>query len=634
MVLITCPINYYVNQGGDDLDFLSRLGTANLGHSDNPLFWAHAVIVWIVVVIVCWLISDAEAKFVEQRFEWLKWLPEPRATTLMIENIPVEYRSDAKLREIFSETLSHDVVKNAYTVKDTRRLQRLIAKRESMAQQRRKASFERAKGGIEDRALLRAVQEGAEELEAELEATAEGYGAEAEADLDREILAERRRVAQEAEKVGGVNTSTGFVTFDSQSSVAAAWSARITPRRDEFIMSVPPNPHHVNYGLLSKDPTNQEFLTALGYVCIYLIFFFYTSVVTTIVTLGAWLELLERHGWLRINMHALLPTLAFQLCVGFLPTIFRFIFESFWACPSEPYVQRLLYRWYFWFLYVFVLFISVIGGNPIEKARELSEEPVMIPSKIAESLPKVSNWFVTLIILQVSNHFLSLTRYVQVIKYMVFRTMYRTKDAKIMSEPEDQDYFGVGSRSARWINSMLIGLVYCQIQPTLLIFVAINFVVCKVVYGYLLVFSQSRKADRGGTIYQDQLWHMQIGLATYIVVMTGYLANRSKAITISMPFVGEFPMSASIISFSSMIYLVRCSYRLANIDCSVLPRRLVPKHAQLDKHDSTVSYIQSELLENKHADAADDDWLCEASQTVMRFDSAKMHRPIVSDECR
>jgi hypothetical protein len=64
MILITCPINFFIDQGGEDLDFLSSLGTANLGQSESPIWWAHAVIVWIVVIVICKLLSDAEASFV------------------------------------------------------------------------------------------------------------------------------------------------------------------------------------------------------------------------------------------------------------------------------------------------------------------------------------------------------------------------------------------------------------------------------------------------------------------------------------------------------------------------------------------------------------------------------------------
>lgn len=192
----------------------------------------------------------------------------------------------------------------------------------------------------------------------------------------------------------------------------------------------------------------------------------------------------------------------------------------------------------------------------------------------------------------------------QLIKYLVCRSRYTKKDAKKMAEPEDQDFYGVGSRSARWINTMLLGLVYCQIQPLLLVFTAVHFLVCKFVYGHVIVFAEDRKSDVGGAIFQDQLWHMHLGLFTYIILMTGYLMDRSHYI---YPLGGSVPVSPCIISFLSVIYLVRSARKMGYIDCEVLPRREVPKEAQLHKHDATKSYIQPELLEKKPAED-EDDW--------------------------
>jgi len=196
-----------------------------------------------------------------------------------------------------------------------------------------------------------------------------------------------------------------------------------------------------------------------------------------------------------------------------------------------------------------------------------------------------------------------MVRHVQVGKYLVFRTMFTKKDAKKKAEPEDQDFYGVGSRSARWINTMLIGLVYCQIQPFLLVFSAVHFLVCKFVYGHLIVFAEERKADVGGGIFQDQLWHLHFGLGTYIILMSGYLANRSSYI-----HVFGVPISPYIVCFLSLVYLVRSARKMGNVDCQVLPRNEVPKHPQLNQHDETVSYIQPELLEKKASEDVEDDW--------------------------
>jgi hypothetical protein len=612
MVIITCPFNYFYGERNDDLDFLSQLGTANLGRQRNsPLWWVHAVIVWIVVIIVCRVISNAEASFVEKRFEWLRSQKEPRAITLMVENIPVEYQSDAKLREIFSETLSEDDVKSAHTVKQTRALKKLIAESERMAQKRKKATFKNSRGENGDRELV-------EEHTGDTH-DAETYWAEKEKELEKEIQAERRRVLQEAEEEGDVNTSsatlaslgskkrvntsTGFVTFRSQSSAAAAYSARVTSRTDEFVMSFPPSPRHVHYDNLAKDPARQELFTVLGYVAIFFVFFFFLTAITSIVQFSNWLQEIEALAWAHGILQAVAGPLVYQTVVGFLPTIFRLIFQTFWVCPSEPYVQELMYRWYFWFLYVFVLFMSIIGSNPVTTASDLAEDPATIPTVIADQLPKFTNFYISLIILQVSTHVLNMVRHMQVIKYLVFRPVFGEKEAKKMVEPEDQDFNGIGSRSARWINTMILGLVFCQIQPLLLVYTAVHFVVCKFVYGHLFVFAEDRKGDVGGGIFQDQLWHMQLGLATYIILMTGYLMNRSHYSYIPGTSV---PISPWIISFLSFIWLVRSACSMRHIDCEVLPRREAPKQAQLDNHDATMSYIQPELFDQQRKGDEDD----------------------------
>mmetsp|Transcript_69528 Transcript_69528/g.197120 ORF Transcript_69528/g.197120 Transcript_69528/m.197120 type:complete len:834 (+) Transcript_69528:112-2613(+) len=597
MIFITVPVNYFVDEGSDDLDFLSQLGTANLGQSDSYLWWAHAGIVWIVVAIVCRLISDAEVAFVEKRFAWMKALPEPRATTLMVENIPAEYQSDAKLLEIFAETLSEDEVKSAHTVKVVRTLKKLVAKSDGLANKRKKATFKNKQEEGGERELVMETRTGESR-------DAETYFGEEERKLDEQIQAERQKVLREAERVGGVNTSTGFVTFRSQSSVAAAYSARVTKRTDEFVMSFPPDPEHVHYDNLCKDPDRQEFYTFLGYGAIFFIFFFFLFVITSIVTFSGWLQTLDELAWAKGILQAVAGPLVYQTVVGFLPTIFRLIFETFWVCPSEPYVQGLLYRWYFWFLYVFVLFMSVIGSNPILTAQALAKAPESIPTVIADKLPNVSNFYVSLIILQVSTHLLNMVRHVPLMKYLGFRAVYGKKDGKKMAEPEDQDYYGVGSRSARWINTMMIGIVYCQIQPILLVYAAVHFLVCKFVYGHLIVFAETRKSDIGGGIFQDQLYHLHLGLATYIVLMTGYLMNRSVT-----RYIADVPISPAIISFLSLFYLVRSARKMSNVDCEVLPRREVPKEAQLRNRDDTVSYIQPELLDVRMKRTDDDgDW--------------------------
>merc|ERR1719191_1542724 len=100
---------------------------------------------------------------------------------------------------------------------------------------------------------------------------------------------------------------------------------------------------------------------------------------------------------------------------------------------------------------------------------------------------------------------MNLTRYVQIIKYRIFSTMYETEDALKMAEPEDQDYYGMGSRSARFTINMLIAIIFGTLCPWMSLLTGINFFLCRVYYGYLMGFAENKKADLGGAFWVQKL---------------------------------------------------------------------------------------------------------------------------------
>merc|ERR1719235_917522 len=122
---------------------------------------------------------------------------------------------------------------------------------------------------------------------------------------------------------------------------------------------------------------------------------------------------------------------------------------------------------------------------------------------------------------------MNLTRYVILFKFLSFRKFYDEEEAREMSEPEDQDYYGIGSRSARFTINMVIALVYGTLSPPIGILALINFLVCRLVYGYLIPFAETKKADTGGAFFVAQLKHLFVGLGIYSVMMTGVLYGRA-----------------------------------------------------------------------------------------------------------
>merc|ERR1719217_651000 len=100
--------------------------------------------------------------------------------------------------------------------------------------------------------------------------------------------------------------------------------------------------------------------------------------------------------------------------------------------------------------------------------------------------------------------------------------------ARELSEPEHQDYYGIGGRSARMTLVMVIALVYSTVSPLICLVALIFFYLCRVVYGYLLVFVETRKADHGGVFWVQQLRHLQHGMIVYAFLMLGILSHRGS----------------------------------------------------------------------------------------------------------
>jgi len=96
-----------------------------------------------------------------------------------------------------------------------------------------------------------------------------------------------------------------------------------------------------------------------------------------------------------------------------------------------------------------------------------------------------------------------------------------------MAEPEDQDYYGLGSRSARFTINMVVAIVYSTLSPTVALLGLVNFACCRLFYGYLINFAETKKPDLGGVFWVTKLEHLFIGTVIYCVLMTGVLFGRA-----------------------------------------------------------------------------------------------------------
>merc|ERR1719356_544195 len=109
-----CPVYLYYG-GLESEDLLTRLSLNNV-KQDSYIYGLVALLVWVVVIAVHRMIWAAQEKFIPRRIAWLKAMPEPRATTLLVQDIPRQYCTDTGLQEYY-ERLFPGGVRRVYVAK-------------------------------------------------------------------------------------------------------------------------------------------------------------------------------------------------------------------------------------------------------------------------------------------------------------------------------------------------------------------------------------------------------------------------------------------------------------------------------------------------------------------------------------
>merc|ERR1719291_1065776 len=160
------------------------------------------------------------------------------------------------------------------------------------------------------------------------------------------------------------------------------------------------------------------------------------------------------------------------------------------------------------------------------------------------------------------------------------------------AKPEDQDYYGLGSRSARFTFMLTLSLSFSTLSPLITILGFINFWICRKVYGYLCVFCETKKPDLGGVFYVSQLTHVSQGLFIYIILMTGVLLERDLTAWPGL-------IAASGLIFQYLSYnRFKTTFRWQNL-CFEDLKAHDSGGSKAERRDPTGEYVQPELVETK-----------------------------------
>jgi len=582
LMLVLCPLHFFASPMHSDL--LCRFDIANLP-GGSRLFWVHAVCVWLVVLVSTGLMSRAHDSFLEQRFAWMNALPLPRATTLLIENIPPQYRSDKALQEYFSELFGEDAVQRAYIVRKTDALRFKVRKLESIAY---------------DLMWAESVSEQAgrpKYLEQELVAYRQNR-----ADALAAVEEERRNVEEAVENMDlNVCCAAGFVTFSSQLWRRLASKEQYRTDVTEFVTQIPPDPNDVIYSDLKRDPLAHHTSEAVGVFCIAMVFLFWSPVVVFLSGFTTFNSVQEHVTIFRVLkeqlpafalfLEGLLATAAMKLFMALLPSILNTIISNFFTRKAGAWAQLRLERWYVTFLFIFVVLVAIVGRSLIITVVALALQPSEIFGLLAASLPGASHFYIDYLVLDWFTTAWQIVRHGNLLAYWfyrVFRSM-KPEVAKQYSEPENQAFFGMGARMGHGVVIATVALVLCACSPVITLLAWVSFTVGRAIYGYLQVFVEPKKPDTGGLFWIEALKQVFLALLLYVFLMIGILIKQAET------------GAPSIVAACSLFTLHRAWERFNNLAWDELPLEevvAVSKKTRLTSPEPTGEYVQQECVAN------------------------------------
>jgi len=238
-----------------------------------------------------------------------------------------------------------------------------------------------------------------------------------------------------------------------------------------------------------------------------------------------------------------------NLVLSFLPTVLVLISQLCFQKRAHAWSQHQLQKYYFFFLIVFQLLVVSMANSLFGAVKDTISDPLSLVERLSQGMAQTTHFFLNIFASQWTVMGMEHTRLVQLIKYHLWRKMTSTPQEAIAgSEPEDQDYYGMGARSARYTSLFVIALAFSSLCPLICVMAFVTFCIMRLVVGYQVVYAENKKPDLGGSFWVTSLKHLQLGLIIYICCMAGVLAERSDS---------AYP---SYLAGSALLYMLESMY--------------------------------------------------------------------------
>eukprot|EP00930_Biecheleria_cincta_P105937 TRINITY_DN9904_c0_g2_i3.p1 TRINITY_DN9904_c0_g2~~TRINITY_DN9904_c0_g2_i3.p1 ORF type:complete len:806 (+),score=126.94 TRINITY_DN9904_c0_g2_i3:118-2535(+) len=511
VAILVCPLHW---AGSSSSDVLTRLSLA-VTEERYHVLWTHVFMVWYVVLVTNRHLVEAQAAFLPQRYHWMQLMRRPQATTIIVEGIPEIYRSDVSLKAYFASLFSEAEVLQCYIVRRTKLLLSKLDRLEQAEQELENASMRN------DTERMHRARERVQHARAE-------------------VSLEQVRVGRAAEAFDpDVCTDVGFVTFQSRRTARLASREQLATDPTTFAMQAAAAPESIIYeSLMVSRGEAREKGGWLCVACLFLAFAPLVVIISSALNLNSLQQIIPAVGDLRQQFPILnrlaegvLATFALNLLMGLLPYTFLIISRTFFRPVSHGHAQLHVQNFYFSFMAVFVLLVTSLSKGLVSTLIFVAQQPTAIAPLLAETLPLSSHFYMNYLVLGSFSCVSELLRPGVFAKYLRYRAQLEREPARALAE---QQSVYLGQRVGKSALMLVITLVFCSLNPIIIVPAAAYFLTEHLAHGYLCYFAEPKQSDLGGAFWVQSLKQIHLGLLIYVLLMVGVCAPRGIEFVISL----------------------------------------------------------------------------------------------------
>ncbi|KAL3133713.1 hypothetical protein ABBQ32_008207 [Trebouxia sp. C0010 RCD-2024] len=341
---------------------------------------------------------------------------------------------------------------------------------------------------------------------------------------------------------------TAFVTFKDTFTTTVAATSMMHHDLRHWSTRAAPSPRDVLWSNVGFSSATYLGAAVLAWTLFALLAIFYLIPVGAVQALLQ-VDKLEKYKFFRVIMDvkilsslitAVLPGIVLTIFLALLPALLSLLNKKVQKMVSETDVEFGVVRKYFAFQVITTFLGSLLVGSFLNQITAFLDNPKGIVNTLGSSAPQTATFFMTYILIQA--FIKSPLQLLRLPGLIIFWLKYRFATTPRQKAAVWQDTrLKYGTNVANDTIIMLIGLVYCVIQPIIAPLALIYFGIGVLIWKYQVVYVYVPLVESGGKLWMQIFQHIITAMLFFQIIMIALFGIKKApgpaVLTAPLPFI-------------------------------------------------------------------------------------------------